>query len=213
MSPGRTWQGARGIPCRRAGGGACGSPCCDAAERHLHRGTDGSGKLEIGSQGARSPFFIVREIEATSIGPTGAIRSGGQSRWYEGRSRQACPRRSAATSYPWRSLAGQMGSRGSADPTHEGRDGLLPVRYFSPRRREFRLQASRPHTLPGCAASAIVPATSEHTHPLPEKSDRTPVRRATSAARALRRSWRSGPAGKARDLARSFHVRQFARTR
>ena len=60
-----------------------------------------------------------------------------------------------------------MGSRGSADPTHDGRDGLLPVRGFFPRRREFRLQASRPHTLPGCAASAIVPAT----------SDRTPVQR------------------------------------
>ncbi len=39
-----------------------------------------------------------------------------------------------------------MGSRGSADPTHGGRDGLLPVRGFFPRRREFRLQAPRPHT-------------------------------------------------------------------
>ena len=29
-----------------------------------------------------------------------------------------------------------MGPRGSADPTHEGRDGLPPVRDFSPRRRQ-----------------------------------------------------------------------------
>ncbi len=36
-----------------------------------------------------------------------------------------------------------MGPRGSADPTHEGRDGLPPVRDFSPRRRH------RPHTMPG----------------------------------------------------------------
>ena len=62
-----------------------------------------------------------------------------------------------------------MGPRGSADPTHEGRDGLPPVRDFSPGRRhrqhaeasrghgrirapprwEFRLQALGPHTMPG----------------------------------------------------------------
>ena len=56
-----------------------------------------------------------------------------------------------------------MGSRGSADPTHEGRDGLLPVRGFFPRRREIRLQAPRPHTPPGCAPSANLSAISDHT--------------------------------------------------
>jgi len=56
-----------------------------------------------------------------------------------------------------------MGSRGSADPTHDGRDGLPPVRDFSPRRRhrqhaeasrghghiQFSLQVPGPHTMPG----------------------------------------------------------------
>ncbi len=66
-----------------------------------------------------------------------------------------------------------MGPRGSADPTHEGRDGLPPVRDFSPGRRhrqhaeasrghgrirapprwEFRLQALGPHTMPGRVAA------------------------------------------------------------
>ena len=64
-----------------------------------------------------------------------------------------------------------MGSRGSADPTHEGRDGLLPVRGFFPRRREIRLQAPRPHTLPGCAPSANLTAISVHT-PGPHGCDR-----------------------------------------
>ena len=56
-----------------------------------------------------------------------------------------------------------MGSRGSADPTHEGRDGLLPVRGSFPRRRGIRLQATRAHTLPGCAPSANLTAISDHT--------------------------------------------------
>jgi len=50
------------------------------------------------------------------------------------------------------------GPRGSADPTHEGRDRLLPVRGFFPGRREFRLRALRPCTLPGCASSANLTA-------------------------------------------------------
>ena len=69
----------------------------------------------------------------------------------------------------WAGHAQQMGPRGSAGPTHDGRDGLPPVRGFSPRRRhrqhaeasrghgrirapprrEFRLQAPGPHTMPG----------------------------------------------------------------
>lgn len=43
----------------------------------------------------------------------------------------------------------QMGPRGSASPTYEGRDGLPPVREFSPRRLESCLQTPGPHTLPG----------------------------------------------------------------
>ncbi len=52
------------------------------------------------------------------------------------------PRLGGIGSTPKRA-AGQMGPRGSADPTHEGRDGLPPVRDFSPGRRH------RPHTMPG----------------------------------------------------------------
>ena len=81
-------------------------------------------------------------------------------------------RRSAATSDPGSPLSGTRrtdGPRGSADPTHDGRDGLPPVRDFSPLRRhrqraeasrghgrirapprlEFRLQAPGPHTMRG----------------------------------------------------------------
>ena len=65
----------------------------------------------------------------------------------------------------------QMGPRGSADPTHEGRDGLPPVRDFSLRRRHrpgrqmgptarcggriaHRSRCARNATFGGCAAGA-----------------------------------------------------------
>ena len=75
-----------------------------------------------------------------------------------------------------------MGSRGSADPTHEGRDGLLPVRGSFPRRRGIRLQAPRPHILPGCYLTAI----SDHT-PGPHGCD--PKVRTVLRSRALLFRW------------------------
>ncbi len=79
----------------------------------------------------------------------------------------------------WAGHAQQMGPRGSADPTHDGRDGLLPVRDFSrvggigstPKRAaatgapgprpgwEFRFQASGPHTMPGTRERGIPDTT------------------------------------------------------
>ena len=59
----------------------------------------------------------------------------------------------------WAGDAEQMGPRGSADPTHDGRDGLPPVRDLPQRRRESRLQAPGPHALSG-----RVDATSDRAH-------------------------------------------------
>ena len=70
-----------------------------------------------------------------------------------------------------------MGPRGSADPTHDGRDGLPPVRDFSPRRRH------RPHGVQLRATSAAVPVTSDRAG-----CGSTPSMAARSAAAGMRLS-------------------------
>ncbi len=78
--------------------------------------------------------------------------------------------------------AGQMGPRGSADPTHEGRDGLPPVRDFYPRRRH------RPGRPMGPRGSA------DPTH---EGRDGLPPVRDFSPPRRHRPSRQMGPRGSA----------------
>ena len=95
-----------------------------------------------------------------------------------------------------------MGPRGSASPTHEGRDGLPPVRDFFPRRRESRLQAPGPHPLPGrldvrfrtrhaSASRAVGDATHAKADPAARSTTPHPIRRPV-------RHFRSHPSGDVR---------------